>query len=345
MVQTFVAVLLGALSFGSVGPIIGAVTAARSAAAQLYSIIDTVPEVDIAEEGGHKGEVCGKISFVNCTFTYPARPDQIILKNFSLEIEAGETIALVGPSGSGKSTIIGLLERFYDLQEGQVYVDGVLAKDWNLRTLRDQIGLVQQDPLLFGVPIIENIAMGIPDYARSAHDTNSMPADIEEQCIGAAKAANAHDFISKLPKKYRTLAGTSVTTSQLSGGQRQRICIARSLVRKPRILLLDEATSALDTESERIVQESLDRILFSENSGMAMGKCTTIMIAHRLSTVTNADRIVVLDKGSIVEMGSHAQLMAKENGMYRAMRQVTTPCIPYSPMRAQLCKIVCLSQI
>jgi ABC-type multidrug transport system fused ATPase/permease subunit len=153
VVQTFIAVLLGAVSFGSVGPIIGNVVAARAAAAQLYKIIDEEPEVDSAKTGGHQGQLKGKIEFINCTFSYPSRPDQVVLRNFSLTIEPGQTVALVGPSGSGKSTIIGLLERFYELREGQVLIDGVPTRDWDLKCLRDQIGLVQQDPLLFGIPI------------------------------------------------------------------------------------------------------------------------------------------------------------------------------------------------
>eukprot|EP00283_Hemiselmis_rufescens_P008388 CAMPEP_0173430262 /NCGR_PEP_ID=MMETSP1357-20121228/8738_1 /TAXON_ID=77926 /ORGANISM="Hemiselmis rufescens, Strain PCC563" /LENGTH=1416 /DNA_ID=CAMNT_0014394567 /DNA_START=104 /DNA_END=4354 /DNA_ORIENTATION=+ len=320
VVQTFVAVLLGAVSFGSVGPIIGAVTAARSAAAELYQVIDTVPEVDVEKEGGHKGEVGGRIEFIKCTFCYPSRPDQIVLHDFSLVIEPGQTIALVGSSGSGKSTIIALLERFYELKEGEVKVDGISVRDWHLPSLRNQLGLVQQDPLLFGVPIVENIAMGLPEYANQGFGA-TVSAELEARCVEAAKAANAHDFIRRLPNGYKTRAGTSVSSSQLSGGQRQRVCIARSIIRQPRVLLLDEATSALDTESERIVQASLDRLL---GEGGALGKgVTTIMIAHRLSTVTGADLIVVMDKGRVIERGTHQELMdGKDVGMYKAMYQV-----------------------
>ena len=178
-----------------------------------------------------------------------------------------------------------------------------------------------QDPLLFGVSVVENIAMGSPDYNRTVKETGSLAvsAELRAQAVEVAKAANAHDFVSKLPEQYDTPVGTSVSTSQLSGGQRQRICIARALIRSPRVLLLDEATSALDSESERVVQESLDRLLYGDDS---RHRCTTIMIAHRLSTVTAADKIVVLDKGAIVECGSHAELMAIDNGMYKALRSV-----------------------
>eukprot|EP00292_Cryptomonas_paramecium_P007325 CAMPEP_0113704570 /NCGR_PEP_ID=MMETSP0038_2-20120614/26597_1 /TAXON_ID=2898 /ORGANISM="Cryptomonas paramecium" /LENGTH=542 /DNA_ID=CAMNT_0000629375 /DNA_START=25 /DNA_END=1650 /DNA_ORIENTATION=- /assembly_acc=CAM_ASM_000170 len=162
VVQTFVAVLLGALSFGNVGPTFAALAAAQAAAAELYEIIDRVPSVDIQRSEGHQGEVHGKIEFRNCTFAYPSRPDVMVLRNFSLVIEPGETVALVGPSGSGKSTIVGLLERFYDPLEGEVLVDDVPVRSWSLERLRDQIGLVQQDPLLFGVSVLQNIAMGSP---------------------------------------------------------------------------------------------------------------------------------------------------------------------------------------
>ena len=178
-----------------------------------------------------------------------------------------------------------------------------------------------QDPLLFGVSVVQNIAMGSPDFSRAVQESGSIDVtpELRARAVEAAKAANAHDFVSKLPEQYDTLAGTSVSSTQLSGGQRQRICIARAIVRDPRVLLLDEATSALDSESERVVQESLDRLLYgAENSR----RCTTIMIAHRLSTVTAADKIVVLDKGVIVECGSHAELMGIDNGMYKALRSV-----------------------
>jgi len=275
--------------------------------------------VDSAKTGGHQGQLKGKIVFINCTFSYPSRPDQVVLRNFSMTIEPGQTVALVGPSGSGKSTIIGLLERFYELREGQVLIDGVPTRDWDLKCLRDQIGLVQQDPLLFGIPICDNIAMGLPGE-KDMTGSGKLSAEVMQLVTDAAKAANAHGFISKLPKGYRTPAGTSVSSTQLSGGQRQRVCIARSIIRKPRLLLLDEATSALDTESERIVQASLDQIL---SDGGALGKgVTTIMIAHRLSTVTNADKIVVLERGAIVEMGTHSELMSNSQGLYHAMRKV-----------------------
>ncbi|KAJ1476056.1 P-loop containing nucleoside triphosphate hydrolase protein, partial [Baffinella frigidus] len=254
----------------------------------------------------------------------PSRPDAVVLKDFSLVIEAGETVALVGQSGSGKSTIIGLLERFYDLISGEVLVDGVAVKDWNLRALRSQIGLVQQESVTFGVSILENIMMGDDSYDPDAEP--KVLAEFEARAIECSKMANSHVFISKLPDGYRTLAGTSVSNTRLSGGQMQRVCIARQPPNRNHT-----ATSALDTESERIVQASLDVLLSKGGGGI---QCTTIMIAHRLSTVTAADKIVVLDRGVIVEMGSHSQLMAKVDGLYKAMRQVHT----LNPQRETLLK-------
>lgn len=304
VVQCFIAVLLGATSFGQIGPFISALAAARVAAAKLYAVIDNVPTIDVEQEGGHKPEkIMGKLEFRNVTFAYPSRPDQTILKNFNLTIEAGKSVALAGESGSGKSTLIQLIQRNYDPLEGEVLVDDVNVKQWNLRHLRSKIGLVQQDPLLFGVSIKDNIAMGCPAGCTDA------------EVVNAAKAANAHTFITALGSSYNTMSGTSVSSTQLSGGQRQRICIARAIVRQPTILLLDEATSALDTESERVVQQSLDNLLASATH-------TTVTIAHRLSTITGADCIVVMQQGQIVEKGTHVELMQHENGLYKAMREL-----------------------
>jgi ATP-binding cassette subfamily B (MDR/TAP) protein 1 len=254
VVVTIIALLLASVQMSAVGTSIGNVVAAQQAAAQLYDIIDAVPTLDIYAAAGHRAPVQGKIEFRQCSFSYPSRPDSVVLRDFSLVIEPQQTVALVGPSGSGKSTVIGVLLRFYDLVEGKVLIDDVEVKDWNLTHLRDQIGLVQQDPQLFGVSVLENIAMGLPEYnARMQADPTdaAVGKDEEDKCKKAAVAANADAFIRNLPQGYNTIAGTSVTVSQLSGGQRQRVCIARAVVRDPRILLLDEATSALDTESER----------------------------------------------------------------------------------------------
>jgi ATP-binding cassette subfamily B (MDR/TAP) protein 1 len=218
-----------------------------------------------------------------------------VCNGYSLEIAAGTTVALVGSSGSGKSTIIQLVERFYDPDSGVVTLDGVDLRQLNVRWLRQQIGLVGQEPVLFSGTIAENIAYGKPGSTRE---------DVE----AAAKMANAFDFIQEFPSKFETDVGEK--GGQLSGGQKQRIAIARAMIKSPAVLLLDEATSALDSESERIVQGALDDLL-------AKYKRTTIVIAHRLSTIRNADKIAVVDKGKIVEEGTHDELMAiGEEGRY-----------------------------
>jgi len=236
----------------------------------------------------------GKIEFKNVNFSYPTRSETTIFQDFSLEIEAGKTVALVGPSGGGKSTTVQLIERFYDPLSGSISLDGNDLKDLNVHWLRDQIGLVGQEPTLFARSIKENISYGCPGVT-------------EEQIVQAAKMANAHDFISKFTDGYDTHVGDKGT--QLSGGQKQRIAIARVLVKNPKILLLDEATSALDSESELVVQEALDKLL-------GTGNRTTIVIAHRLSTIRNADMIAVISDGSVIETGSHDELMAIEGSKY-----------------------------
>ena len=317
VITTFIAVLLGALSFGSVGPLIGAIAGARAAASDLYGVIDAKPGVDVDDDSpalhrGPAGATSGAgmpISFRNVTFAYPSRPDVVVLRDFSLDIGSGEQIGVVGTSGSGKSTLTMLIMRAYDPQSGEVLVDGVDVRQWHLPTLRAKIGFVQQSPELFGISIADNIALGVPDAARGG--APAVPqADIER----AARSANAHDFIAALPEGYATTAGSGVSSSQLSGGQRQRICIARAVIRRPQIMLLDEATSALDTKSERVVQAALDAIGREQAA-------TTLVIAHRLATLGAMSRIVVLERGTVVESGTHAELAAKEGGLFRAMLQ------------------------
>mmetsp|Transcript_16049 Transcript_16049/g.23730 ORF Transcript_16049/g.23730 Transcript_16049/m.23730 type:complete len:1474 (-) Transcript_16049:102-4523(-) len=245
-------------------------------------------EIDSSTEAGLKPtDIRGQISFRNIDFFYPTRPNNPILKNFSLEIEAGKTIALVGPSGGGKSTTISLIERFYDPQSGSVELDGTNIRDLNVSHLRSLIGYVGQEPTLFATSIAGNIRYGNPEATQ-------------EQIEAAARMANAHDFITSFPDGYDTQVGDK--GAQLSGGQKQRVAIARVLVSNPKILLLDEATSALDSESELIVQDALDTVV-------AKQKRTTIVIAHRLSTIRNADMIAVISKGNVVEMGTHEELM------------------------------------
>ncbi|KAL6659319.1 hypothetical protein ACP70R_003359 [Stipagrostis hirtigluma subsp. patula] len=244
--------------------------------------------------------IAGDIGFQDIIFSYPSRPEVIILDGFSLDIEPGERVALVGPSGSGKSTVLALLLRFYDPREGQVFVGGKDIRNYNLRCLRKQIGLVQQEPILFNLSIRENISYGNEGASES---------EITE----AAMEANIHEFISGLSNGYDTVVGDK--GSQLSGGQKQRIAIARTILKRPAILLLDEATSALDGESERLVMSALGAKEW-KNKGELSRKITSITIAHRLSTVTSADVIVVMDKGKVVEMGNHETLVSSSNGVY-----------------------------
>jgi subfamily B ATP-binding cassette protein MsbA len=233
--------------------------------------------------------VKGRVAFNDVTFSYD--DEHLALQDFNLIIEPGQIVALVGPSGAGKSTVANLLPRFYDVQRGSLTIDDVDVRDVTFHSLRSQIGLVPQETMLFNASVKENILYGRLDAT-------------EAEVIAAAKAANAHDFIMELPEAYDTVVGDR--GNSLSGGQRQRIAIARAILKNPRILILDEATSALDTESEKIVQGALDHLMKGR---------TAVVIAHRLSTVRDADMIVVIDKGRIQEKGTHEQLL-KKHGLY-----------------------------
>ncbi len=234
----------------------------------------------------------GHVEYQGVHFAYPTRPEMAVLKGVSLEIKPGERAALVGPSGSGKSTIAQLLMRFYPLAQGRIIVDGQASTEYDLSPLRQQIGIVPQEVLLFGVSIGENIAYGRP---------GASPADI----AAAAGKAHALEFIQRFPEGMDTLVGERGV--KLSGGQRQRVAIARAILKDPAILILDEATSALDAESEALVQAALDELLRDR---------TTLIIAHRLSTVRKADRIYVLDQGAVVESGTHEELVLRQDGIY-----------------------------
>ncbi|KAJ4972618.1 hypothetical protein NE237_005792 [Protea cynaroides] len=269
---------------------------ASSAGERIMEVINRVPAIDSdSTEGEILENVSGDVEFKNVVFSYPSRPDNVILKEFSLNVPAGKTVALVGASGSGKSTVIALMERFYDPFNGEILLDGVAIDKLQLKWLRSQLGLVSQEPALFATSIKENILFGKED------------ATIDE-VVAASKAANAHIFISQLPQGYDTQVGERGV--QMSGGQKQRIAIARAIIKAPRILLLDEATSALDSESERVVQEALDKA--------AVGR-TTIVIAHRLSTIRNADVIAVVKEGQVMETGSHDELIQDETGLYTSL--------------------------
>ncbi|XP_033108642.1 ATP-dependent translocase ABCB1-like [Anneissia japonica] len=293
VIVVFFSVLVGSFGLGTMAPHLSNIATARGAAFTIYNIIDTVPPIDSYSTDGKKPkEVKGNIEFRDVQFSYPTRPDVEVLKRLNLNIKSGQMVALVGASGCGKSTTVALLQRFYSISGGQIIIDGNDLTDLNINWMRkDCIGVVSQEPILFATTIYENIAYGRDGVTN-------------DEIVAAAKSANAHDFISKLPEGYNTMVGERGT--QLSGGQKQRVAIARALVRNPKILLLDEATSALDSESERVVQEALD--------AAQVGR-TTLVIAHRLSTIKNADVIYAIDEGSVAESGSHDELMAK-NGVY-----------------------------
>nr|XP_039272613.1 ATP-dependent translocase ABCB1-like isoform X3 [Styela clava] len=293
MMVVFFNVLLAALGLGAAGSNMEYISTAKVAGMKLFSVIERVPVIDIFSEKGIKPEnMEGNVVFKNVEFSYPSRPETQILKGVNFKADKGQTVALVGQSGCGKSTSISLIQRFYDVAGGAVMIDGNNVKNLNLRWLRDRIGIVAQEPVLFDTTIGENIRYGKQDVT-------------DEEIHKAAKLANADNFISALPKKYETLVGES--GSQLSGGQKQRIAIARAIVRDPKIMLLDEATSALDTESEYIVQSALEK---------ASAGRTTIVIAHRLSTIKNANKIIVFHDGQIVEEGTHDELLENHEGAY-----------------------------
>ena len=299
VMTAFFSVLFGGLNFAQALPGLAALADARKAARRMLDVISRASAIDALDEaaGARPDGVEGRVEFRGVEFAYPARPDAPVYRGVDLTLEAGQTVALVGPSGSGKSTAVALLERFYDPSAGSIALDGTDLRELNVAWLRAQIGLVSQEPVLFGGTVRENIAHGKAD---------ATDAEIE----AAAKLANAHDFVAALPEGYETPVGEQGV--QLSGGQKQRVAIARAIVRDPAILVLDEATSALDAASERAVQEALDGLLRARQR-------TTLVIAHRLSTVRGADLICVFEEGRVVERGTHDELMASESGRYRAL--------------------------
>lgn len=286
-------VMTVAFSVGMLGSLWTDFMSAFGASQRIFELLEKIP--DLPSQINDHQLTRGHIEFHHVYFSYPARANTVILENLSFEILPQETVAIVGASGGGKSTIAQLLMRFYDVNDGEILIDGKNLKEFNTENLRKSIGLVSQEPILISESLEDNIRYGKPEATK-------------EEVVAAAKLAYAHDFISKFPDGYKTLVGERGV--QLSGGQKQRVAIARAILKDPKILILDEATSALDSESEFLVQQALENLL---------GKRTTIIIAHRLSTVKKADKIMAIEHGKIVQVGSHEELIKNEHGVYRKL--------------------------
>ncbi|EPS43809.1 hypothetical protein H072_2213 [Dactylellina haptotyla CBS 200.50] len=289
------AMMMASTSLTIISPQFLALAGAAAAASELFAVLDKPSQLDPLDKGGDKPDSCiGDIEITNINFAYPSRPTAQVLKDFTIKFPAGKTTALVGASGSGKSTCVGLLERWYEPLSGTIKLDGKELKEFNVKWLRSQIRLVQQEPVLFAGSVFENVSRGLLDHQRALPIEEKRKL-VEEACI----LSNAHDFITQLPDGYDTQVGERA--GKLSGGQKQRVAIARSIISNPKILLLDEATSALDPRAEKVVQDALNRV--SEGR-------TTVTIAHRLSTIKRAENIAVMSNGEIVEQGTHEELVA-----------------------------------
>lgn len=285
-------VFIGA-SIGGVADVFGKLQKAIGATESLFDLMETTPEALSQKEAFDKLNLSGKIEFKGVKFSYPTRKEKPVIQGVDFTIAPGQKVAVVGPSGAGKTTISALLLRYYNLDEGQILFDGQSSELFSISALRNEMALVPQDIILFGGSIAENIAYGKPGASL---------AEIKQ----AAEKANALEFIESFPEGFDTLVGERGI--QLSGGQRQRVAIARAILKDPTILILDEATSSLDSESERLVQDALEKLMRDR---------TSLIIAHRLSTIRKADNILVLDHGRVKEQGTHDQLMKIENGTYR----------------------------
>jgi ATP-binding cassette subfamily B protein len=271
------------------------VTRAATSAQRVFEVLDTPPDIFSRVGAFKKDRLDGRVEFRHVAFSYEGA--QPALRDVSMTAEPGQMIGLCGPSGAGKSTFVNLICRFYDATDGQILIDGVDLRDYDVHWLRRQVGVVLQEPYLFHGTVSDNVRYGNPDAT-------------EAQVIAAARAANAHDFIVGFPDGYDTMVGER--GQSLSGGERQRISIARAILHNPRILILDEATSSVDTETEKQIQQALDRLTTGR---------TTFAIAHRLSTLTAADKLVVLEKGKVAEEGTHEELVSKEGGVYARLHQ------------------------
>ena len=300
--QLFSFVIYSAFIGGSIGgmaDVYAKIQKAIGATEELMEIFEeSTEDLHDTQKQDWQHHISGKLTLDDVSFAYPSRPDATVLKDINFTAYPGDQVAIVGPSGAGKSTLVSLILRFYDPSQGAIYYDDRPATDFSLSELRDQMAVVPQDVFLFGGTIRENLRYGKP------HAT-------EEELIRAAEQANAWDFIKEFPEQLDTVVGERGV--QLSGGQRQRVAIARAVLKNPKILILDEATSALDSESEKLVQEALDKLM--------QGR-TSIVIAHRLSTIRRASSIIVLDKGRVTEIGTHAELMEKEDGMYKNLSEL-----------------------
>ena len=293
----YTGILGGAIA--SFGTLYATLASAIGATERVQSILSTKGEVNLDDAlKDNSISLSGDIEYRNVHFSYPTRVEMEILKGINLKIKEGQKVALVGQSGSGKSTIVSLLMKFYPLDGGEIIINNQQISDYNITHLRQNIGIVPQEVILFGGSIRENILYGDPDAS-------------EEEMIAAARKSNSLEFIESFPDGFETIVGERGI--KLSGGQRQRIAIARAILKDPRILLLDEATSSLDAESERLVQEALDALMEGR---------TSIIIAHRLSTIRDVDQIYVLENGAIVESGTHSELMEVKNGAYKSLAQL-----------------------